>query len=142
LGNYKAYFQKHYKVYHGVADLYTYFFEKGISLLNDNGIFGIIVANKWMRANYGEPLRKWLKQQPIKKIIDFGDLPVFQGATTYPCIVIADKKETNDLIKVTNVRTLEFTKLDDYLQQNPVSIKNNSLDDSGWNLEVKQSNNY
>ncbi len=134
LSDYKTYFQKHYKVYHGVADLYTYFFEKGIGLLNDKGIFGIIVANKWMRANYGEPLRKWLKQQPIKKIIDFGDLPVFQGATTYPCIFIADKKETNDVIKVTNVKTLEFTKLNEYVQQNSACIKNNSLDDSGWNL--------
>ncbi len=134
LGDFKSYFQKHYKVFHGVADLYSYFFEKGIGLLNDAGMFGIIVANKWMRANYGEPLRKWLKLQLIKKIIDFGDLPVFQGATTYPCIFIADKKETSDLIKVTNVKTLEFLKLNDYVQENSVSIKNNSLDDSGWNL--------
>ena len=51
LGTQKDYFQKKYKVFHGMADLYSYFIEKGIGLLNDNGLFGIIVANKWMRAN-------------------------------------------------------------------------------------------
>ena len=61
LSDYKNYFQRTYKVYHGIADLYSYFFERGIGLLNKKGLFGIIVANKWMRANYGEPLRKWLK---------------------------------------------------------------------------------
>ncbi len=63
LGEQKPYFQKKYKVYHGMADLYSYFFERGIGLLKEDGLFGIIVANKWMRANYGEPLRKWFKEQ-------------------------------------------------------------------------------
>ena len=44
LGIQKPYFQKHYKVFHGMADLYSYFFEKGINLLNQHGRFGIIVA--------------------------------------------------------------------------------------------------
>ena len=134
LGDIKPYLQKKYKVYHGMADLYNYFIEKGIGLLNDNGMFGIIVANKWMRANYGEPLRKWLKHQPIKQIIDFGDLPVFQNATTYPCIFISDKNQTNNIIEVTNIKSLDFTKLDEYVKQNLVAVKNNSLDESGWNL--------
>jgi adenine-specific DNA-methyltransferase len=60
LGEQKDYFQKTFKVYHGMADLYTYFFERGIGLLKENGSLGIIVGNKWMRAKYGEPLRKWL----------------------------------------------------------------------------------
>ena len=87
LGEFKGYFQKHYKVYQSTADLYSYFIERGVSLLRDGGIFSYIVANKWMRANYGQPMRKWLKEQCIEEIIDFGDLQVFQGATTYPCII-------------------------------------------------------
>ena len=53
----KGYFQAHYATYHGTADLYVYFIEKGISLLRKGGLFSYIVANKWMRANYGKPLR-------------------------------------------------------------------------------------
>ncbi|PND70412.1 Eco57I restriction-modification methylase domain-containing protein, partial [Escherichia coli] len=59
--NIKSYLQKKYKIYHGVADLYVYFFERYIQLLKPDGEFGIIVANKWLRANYGEPMRRWLK---------------------------------------------------------------------------------
>ena len=62
-----------------MADLYTYFIERGVNLLNNGGLFGIIVANKWLRARYGKPLRNWLKQQKLLEITDFGDLPVFQG---------------------------------------------------------------
>ena len=94
LGEFKEYFERKYKVFHGMADLYTYFFERGVSLLNNNGLFSIIVANKWMRANYGEPLRRWLKDRAVHEIIDFGDLQVFQNATTYPCIITISKKST------------------------------------------------
>jgi hypothetical protein len=50
LGEFKDYFQKHYKVYQGTADLYAYFVERGVSLLQDGGIFSYIVANKWIRS--------------------------------------------------------------------------------------------
>ena len=135
LGDQKDYFKKRYKVYHGVADLYTYFFEKGIQLLNKEGLFGIIVANKWMRANYGEPLRKWLKTQTILRIIDFGDLPVFQGVTTYPCIVFAGRPSpTNDSIKTTEVKTLDFESLACYVPENEKTVSKENLNDNGWQL--------
>jgi hypothetical protein len=78
LGDDKNYFKKSYQVYTGMADLYSYFIEKGINLLKSGGIFCYIVANKWLRANYGKPLRDWLKTQCIEEITDFGDLTVFQ----------------------------------------------------------------
>ncbi|MGH7808411.1 MAG: Eco57I restriction-modification methylase domain-containing protein, partial [Thermodesulfobacteriota bacterium] len=55
LVEFKEYFQPHYKVYHGVADLYVYFIERSFSLLKSGGQFGMIVASKWMKSNYGEP---------------------------------------------------------------------------------------
>jgi len=77
LGDSKEYFKQKYKVYHGAADLYSYFIEKGISVLKPAGYFSYIVANKWLRANYGKPLRHWLKKQRLLELIDFGDLQVF-----------------------------------------------------------------
>jgi len=140
LGNLKSYLQSHYKVYHGVADLYSYFIERGVSLLNEGGIFSYIVANKWMRANYGEPMRRWLKQQCIEEIIDFGDLPVFQTATTYPCILrISKNKPQRDLI-VTQIDTLIFSSLEDYVSEHHNTIKQASLDDSGWSLGDQTTN--
>ena len=130
----KPYLQQRYSVYHGVADLYTYFMEKGAALLKPGGLYGIIVANKWMRANYGEPLRRWLKQQDIRELIDFGDLPVFSGATTYPCIVLYAKGKPGRNISVCEVKTLDFGDLDSYVRQHRRSLPQSSLEPDGWNL--------
>ena len=135
LGRQKDYFQEHYQVYHGMADLYSYFIEKSLKLVNQDGLYGVIVANKWMRANYGEPLRKFLKTQQLYEIIDFGDLPVFESATTYPCILIIGKpgKENNN-IKLTIPETLKFSSLAAYVQQNHTLLNKGSLSDEGWIL--------
>ena len=159
LGEFKEYLQGHYKVYHGIADLYAYFIERGITLLRAGGLFSYIVANKWMRANYGEPLRGWLKSQDIKQIIDFGDLPVFQQATTYPCILVVSRPEQIPLnppfakgedkknkkhnppfekgvggFSVTQVKTLSFESLESYIHDNHYTISHASLDNGGWSL--------
>jgi hypothetical protein len=150
LGEFKDYFQKHYEVYHGVADLYAYFIERGVSLLKNGGLFSYIVANKWMRANYGEPLRRWMKTQRIEEIIDFGDLPVFETATTYPCI-IRIRKEARTIpplakggkggfsFPVTKVSTLNFENLDAYVKGNSFPVVRASLDDKGWSLVDEKS---
>ena len=141
LGEQKDYFAKKYLVYHGMADLYSYFIEKGIGLLKADGLFGIIVANKWMRANYGEPLRKWLKKTNIQQIIDFGDLPVFQGATTYPCILLCRNSEKISDIEITNAKTLSFSSLTEYVTSNSDALLQSSLDDNGWNLSSNTEQN-
>jgi hypothetical protein len=134
LGEFKGYFQKHYKVYQGTADLYSYFIERGISLLQEGGIFSYIVANKWIRANYGLPLRAWLKKQCIEEIIDFGDLQIFQGATTYPCIIRITKSTPHTSFEVSQINTLEFRNLSDYVKENHYRVNQLALDDKGWSL--------
>jgi type I restriction-modification system DNA methylase subunit len=135
LTDFKEYFEGHYRVYHGMADLYSYFFERGIQLLNEKGLFGIIVANKWMRANYGEPLRKWLTEQSLYQIIDFGDLPVFQSATTYPLILIAGKPNgSNKNFEFVNVKSLEFSDLEAHVKNTFTRASKTALSAEGWNL--------
>ena len=142
IGAQKAYFQGHYQVFHGMADLYSYFIERSIKLLNPNGLYGVIVANKWMRANYGEPLRRFLKAHNLYEVIDFGDLPVFETATTYPCIIIAGNpgKEICS-IKLTLAKTLKFNSLTEYVDQNYGLLNKESLSDAEWSLagEIEQN---
>lgn len=130
----KEYFKDKYEVYHGVADLYAYFIEKGISLLRENGQFSYIVANKWMRANYGKPLRIWLKDKPIEEILDFGDLPVFKKATTYPCILRVSNGISKQHFKAVQIDTLDFPDLSRYVEGNGQFINQESLDNNGWSL--------
>jgi hypothetical protein len=139
LGDFKDYFQQHYEVYHGTADLYAYFIEKGVSLLKKDGLFSYIVANKWMRANYGEPLRRWMKKQRIEEITDFGDLPVFENATTYPCIVRIRKGNAASKFSATQVKTLNFGNLADYVSEHSYAVNKSALNDGGWALVDEQS---
>jgi type I restriction-modification system DNA methylase subunit len=135
----KPYFEKRFSVYNGVADLYVYFIEKGVSLLRQGGFFSYIVANKWFRANYGKPLRQWMKQQHILEIIDFGDLPVFKQATTYPCIVVIQKKAPGPFFRASIIKTLNFSDLQAHVRQYHHDVRQDTLDESGWSLANQNS---
>lgn len=134
LAELKPYLQAHYATSHGVADLYVYFIEKGVSLLKQGGVYGVIVANKWMRAGYGEPLRCWMKRQRIEEIVDFTDMPVFKNATTYTCILQLCKDEPLNAFAATQVRTLDFPSLGEYVGEHSYRVSQSTLDDRGWSL--------
>ena len=52
--------KKHYACYTGAADLYVYFYERGLQLLNTSGVHTFICSNSWLDVNYGAPLQKYL----------------------------------------------------------------------------------
>ncbi|MBD2425735.1 TaqI-like C-terminal specificity domain-containing protein [Phormidium sp. FACHB-1136] len=82
-----------YESYTGTADLYIFFYERGLNLLRDHGVLTYISSNKWFRAAYGKKLRQLIIQNTqIQRIIDFGDAPVF-AAIAYPTIVIIQKSK-------------------------------------------------
>jgi len=130
----KAYFKEHYRVYQGTADLYVYFVERGVNLLAAGGEFAYILPNKWMRANYGKPLRAWLKEQRIEEIVDFGDLPVFESATTYPCILRIGAGSPRERFDAVQVATLDYPDLTDYVKAHAYPVNQTYLDDEGWSL--------
>ncbi|MCH9056647.1 Eco57I restriction-modification methylase domain-containing protein [Synechococcus sp. PCC 6716] len=81
----------HYESFTGTADLYVFFYEKGLNLLREQGVLTYISSNKWFRASYGKKLRQLIaRETQLQQIIDFGDAPVF-AAIAYPAIVITQK---------------------------------------------------
>ena len=77
----KPFFQERYEVYHGVADLFVYFFAQGLRLLCKDGRLAYISSNSWLRANYATLLREYLRTQTtIEAIIDLGDNHIFADA--------------------------------------------------------------
>ncbi|MBW6479642.1 MAG: Eco57I restriction-modification methylase domain-containing protein [Bacteroidales bacterium] len=134
--NIKFYLESKFQTYNGTADLYVYFVERGLSILNNNGTFIYILPNKWMRAGYGDKLRAWIKQFEINFIIDFGDLPVFDEATTYPCLWSINKQtqETTNFISA-KIETLDFVDgLEKYIDYKKFFVNQNLLEESGWSL--------
>ncbi|MSR58777.1 MAG: restriction endonuclease subunit M [Planctomycetaceae bacterium] len=88
----KDYLRKHYATHAERNDLYVYFIERELSLLRTGGRLGMIVSNKFIRANYGEPLRKHLAAvATIERIVDLAGLPVFSGATVRTVVLLAKK---------------------------------------------------
>lgn len=61
-----------YETYTATGDLYCLFVEKGLKLCNQGGNLTYITSNKWMRAGYGESLRKYLANKNPTLLIDFG----------------------------------------------------------------------
>ncbi len=119
----------------GTADLYVYFVELGLALTKPQAQFVYILPNKWMRAGYGANLRSYLQQQQIVNIVDFGDLPVFEEATTYPCILHLKKAEATTFFNTTAVNTLQFaTGLANYIQQHTFEVDSTLLPNQGWTL--------
>lgn len=84
----KPILSKHYKVYDGKGDIYTYFFELGHRLLKPQGILSLITSNKWARAGYGKPLRKLIIEEMIlQSYVDFNGVKVFDSAIVDTSIV-------------------------------------------------------
>ncbi len=144
LGDLKTnYLKPNYKVFHGVADLYTYFFERGIELLETGGKFGMITSNKFIRSNYGEPLRKYLRNKTqLMGIVDFGELPVFAEAATFPAIFIVERAETNFKHATTiyaPIRTLAFESLESEVAKSAKELGYGSFGGENWTLESRET---
>jgi hypothetical protein len=85
----KPYLEKRYEVVSDRADLYCYFFERGLRLLKPGGRLGFISSNTFFKTGSGRPLREYLlRAATLEGVVDFGDLQVFDGVTTYPAILI------------------------------------------------------
>jgi type I restriction-modification system DNA methylase subunit len=140
-GEIKPYLEANFTIYQGTADLFVYFFEKEFNVLKENGYFGMIVSNKWLRAGYGKNLRKFLTQFWIEEFIDFGDLKVFPDATIYPCIIIMRKiKKANPKIRICKMETLEFGSLEDYIKSNSYFLNQKDLSEKEWNIQKGEGN--
>ena len=117
----KPYLRKYYMVYTGVADLYVYFFEKGLDLLNKGGKLGFISSNRFIRSNYGKKLMELISNNSkFEKYFDHTYDDVFEDATTYPSIFILQKGNPADNELIVN---------------EIFSIEQSRLIESGWIFE-------
>ncbi|MHA2000478.1 MAG: Eco57I restriction-modification methylase domain-containing protein [Promethearchaeota archaeon] len=74
-------------------DLAVVFLERILHLLRPGGWAGLIISNKWLVSDYGEKVRHLLLTQSlIHEIIDISHLPIFKKVSTYPIIIVFQKK--------------------------------------------------
>ncbi len=93
----KPHLAKNYKVYKGMSDIYTYFYELGFNVLKDNGVLSYITSNKYTRAGYGEALREFLlKNVKVLEYTDLNGIKVFDSATVDTSILCFEKSKSKD----------------------------------------------
>ncbi|TAE00304.1 MAG: hypothetical protein EAZ97_06250 [Bacteroidetes bacterium] len=137
---YSQYFAQNYEVYEGSADLFVYFFEKSLKLLKPQGFLGFITSNKFMKTNYGEPLRKYLLQKNMVQVIDFTDFKVFSEALVASSITILQNIEPKAPILVSFVKKTLKTEykmeVEKYVKNHHFFVQQHHLDGDIWYLSA------
>jgi type I restriction-modification system DNA methylase subunit len=121
----------------GNYDIYVVFVEKGLSLLNTKGRLGFILPHKFFQSQYGEPLRGIIsKGKHLSEVVHFGAHQVFEGATTYTCLLFLDKapRKQCHFVKVDNLATWHNTG-----QASEGIIPATDIKATEWNFAVGRS---
>jgi hypothetical protein len=118
----------------GNYDIYVVFAERGLSLLNPHGKLGYILPHKFFIAQYGEPLRALLAEgSHVSHIVYFSDQQVFEGATTYTCLLFLDKEGSKQC------RYIKVADLDGWQSKGVADegkIPNRSITKAEWNFAI------
>ncbi|RLD57743.1 MAG: hypothetical protein DRJ01_13510 [Bacteroidetes bacterium] len=141
LGDIQNYLSDNYTLYNPSGDLFSYFYEKSFILLkNNSGLFGFI-SNTFDKTSAGISLREYLQNEiSILKYIDFTEVQIFEGATTYPIIITARKQKNNNCnfqyIKIPKISQSPVIDIDFYQS---VNVEQNSLEKTNWGFNSKDA---
>ncbi len=142
LGPIKPYLQANYRSFHGMADLYVYFYELGCNVLRPGGRMSYVVTNKWMKAGYGEPLRRFFAESAwTESVVDFGHAKqIFEDADVFPSIIVVRKPNAEPKPQTVRICAIprETLRVDDLSQQiadEGFDVEAITLGSGTWELE-------
>ncbi len=141
-GEIKPYLEKNYKVYDGVSDLFAYFYEKAFVLLRQNGVFGFI-SNTFDKTKAANRLRSYLASETnFINYIDFTEVQIFEGATTYPIILIAENSPVqNDKFQYIKIpKSSQGNVIDIDIEESAI-VSQASLASENWSFNSIRSHN-
>ena len=129
------YYRDNYKVHNPDGDLFSYFYEKGMNMLKTNGMFGFI-SNTFDKTTAGKTLRNYIQTNTkIEGYIDFTEVQIFEGATTYPIILLLSKEKEEK-------HTFVYTKIPKEMQGSVIissaptkEIEQDGLDSDNWSFQ-------
>ncbi len=134
-------FKSLYKCYSGTADIYVYFYERGINLLAKDSYLCFITSNKFMKTSYGENLRNFLTDnKTIHQIIVFDRVNVFDALVSSSIVFVSTEPQEKHKIFVSIInRDLEPNEtILEYIDRNHFSIEQSLLGRNIWNLTQKE----
>lgn len=138
----KPYLEKRFEIYGGTIDLFAYFFELGLRVLKDGGRMGYICSSTFFKTGGGQSLRRYLKHNATQDVmIDFGDLQIFEGVTTYPTILVMtkDKPKDDSQIQFTQIKEMPDD-LSQIMRTGSQRLNQSQLNDESWQFENNDLN--
>ena len=132
--------EDHYQSYQPFADMYCYFIEKAIELQNRRGILSFITSNSYLRAEYGEPIRRFLRNNNILlRMLSIEDLQVFESVIVNVAIIISCKSKniTDNLCIIVNL-PFSGASFEDFVKSNSFNCPQSYFNSKSWNLVEPQ----
>ena len=121
------------------ADIYCYFYEIGVMILASNGILTFITSNSFLRANYGLPLRSFIRKHcNILQLIDIEGTQVFGSAIVNTVISSFIKSNGKNPAIIVNAEW-EKCSLEDFIKSNMFIYQQNDFEMQPWTLVNPQN---
>ena len=135
LTNYITFFENSFKVYHPASDLFAYFYELGSNIIKRNGLMGFI-SNTFDKTTAGKVLREYISDTTrLIEYIDFTEVQIFEGATTYPVIIILNRTEKeNNAFKYIKIPKSSQSKVIDIDNHQYIDVLQESLESNSWSF--------
>ncbi|GKS56550.1 hypothetical protein YTPLAS18_00770 [Nitrospira sp.] len=128
-----------YECFNGIADLFVYFYERGIKLLRVGGAIAFISSNKYYRSGYGKALRGFLARElTLDRLIDFGDAPVFE-AIAYASILTGVRVTPSQKTAprcYTWEQGMSFDRIAQVIFERGQEIPQSELKPEGWQFKI------
>lgn len=135
LGEELSIYKKKYSSAYKQFDKYYLFVERGLELLNENGVLGYITPSKFTKIGSGKNLRKLLaEKEVVDEFVSFGANQIFENRTTYTCLLIVRDNSQKADLKYYEVRDLDKWKTRQYEENSKNEINKEDLSDSNWIL--------
>lgn len=134
-------FKAIFRTYSGTADLYVYFYERGVKLLDKGSYLSFISSNKFMRTNYGENLRGFLSELKIMSLIDFTGMKVFDALVASCVLILKKLLQDQQFVPITKMKN-DFTSNDyllAYISKNSYPLTVELLKKGVWSLLDKET---
>ncbi len=134
----RDYFAKNYSTPTRTYDIYLLFVEIGLGqLLSKNGLMSFIMPHKFFTGISGENLRNYISiKKAVREIIHFGTNQVFDGPTTYTCILTLSGRHNN----TSSYKQFELG--DNFRNLTSLDFRNVSSSEIGrsdWNFHMKHT---
>ena len=93
----------------GNSDIYSYFFTHAFQFLNENGRLGFLTSNRWLTADYGDDLERFLLDNTRLQALVTFETQLFDVPLISTCITVATRCDDEEARRSNRVNLVHVT---------------------------------